>query len=78
MNEKENTFRVLKEQVPLMKSWWCRAGVHNWTMWGEPEPGIYKNAFTMNRSKALFQFRSCGNCNKIDRTMYKLGTHDSY
>lgn len=78
MNEKNNTYRLLKDEVPLTKSVWCRFGIHNWTMWSNPEHGIYKNPFTLNRSKVLFQFRNCGNCNKIDRTMYKLGTHDDY
>lgn len=78
MNEKENTFRILKDETPLTKSWWCRVGIHNWTMWGEPTKGVYKHWFTMNRSNALFQYRCCGNCNKINRGMVKLGNADNW
>ena len=74
MNEKENTFRILKEEVPLMKSFWCRVGIHNWTMYGEPQQGVYENVFLMTKRKALFQFRNCGNCNKIDRGKTLLGS----
>lgn len=78
MNEKENTARLLRDEVPLVTSFLCRFGIHNWTKWGEPTKGIYKNWFTMNRTKVLFQYRHCGCCNKIDRGMTKLGSHDEY
>lgn len=74
MNEKENTFRILKDEVPLMKSFWCRLGIHNWTMWGEPQSGVYTTAIAMNKRRALFQYRHCGNCNKVDRGMTLLGS----
>jgi hypothetical protein len=74
MNEKENTFRMLKDEVPLMKSWWCRMGIHNWTMWGEPKEGVHENVFLATKRKALYQFRRCGNCNKINRGKVVLGS----
>lgn len=78
MNEKNNTFRTLKEEKPLIKSVWCYLGIHNWTVWNEPQKGVHKNAFTSDKSHVLFQYRCCGNCNKLDRTMYKLGHTDDY
>ena len=74
MNAKENTFRILKDEVPLMKSIWCRFGIHNWTMYGEPQVGVYENVLTMSKRKALFQYRHCGNCNKLSRTMTVIGS----
>lgn len=78
MNEKNNTFRALKEETPLIKSIWCYFGIHNWTMWGEPEKGVWKSSISMYEHKVLFQYRCCGNCHKLDRRMYKLGTVGNY
>jgi hypothetical protein len=78
MNEKNNTFRTLKEETPLIKSVWCYLGIHNWTMWNEPTKGVYKHWFTMNRSNVLFQYSCCGNCNKLRRSMFKLGNADGW
>jgi hypothetical protein len=78
MNEKQNTFRVLKDEVPLVSSIWCYLGFHNWTKWNDPVKGIHKNAFTMERRHALFQYRCCGNCGKMGQTHMKLGNADGY
>lgn len=74
MNEKQNTFRTLREETPLIKSIWCYLGFHNWTMWGDAEKGTWQNPFSMNRHNVLFQYRCCGNCNKISRIKLVLGT----
>ena len=78
MNEKQNTFRVLKDETPLITSFWCYLGIHNWTKWGEPQKGIWKHPISMNRHNVMFQYRCCGNCHKFDRTKFVLGTADSY
>ena len=78
MNEKQNTFRVLKEERQLITSIWCYLGLHNWTKWDEPTAGIWKHPISMNRHKVMFQYRCCGNCNKFDRTKFVLGTADGY
>ena len=78
MNEKNNTFRTLKEETPLIKSIWCYFGIHNWTVWGEPQKGIWKSSISMYKHHVVFQYRCCGNCHKLDRRMYKLGTADNY
>ena len=31
--EEDNTFRVLKGQLPLMTSFLCHWGLHQWTKW---------------------------------------------
>lgn len=74
MNEKENTFRILKEETPLVKSLWCRFGIHNWTMYGEPVEGVYERTLWISKHKALIQYRYCCNCNKINRGITLIGS----
>lgn len=62
--DKENTFRVLKEE-PLLarKQWHCRVGLHTWLPWNEPQK---------NRHGAydyVEQYRKCGFCGKADRNV---------
>ena len=54
MNEKENTFRKLADDVLLIKSLWCYFGVHKWTQWSNPKK--------YNRDE--IQVKSCANCNE--------------
>ena len=30
---KENTFRALKDQEPIVERWQCRIGLHRWMKW---------------------------------------------
>ena len=36
MNELENTARILKDEKPLVTSFWCRFGWHTWEQWSKP------------------------------------------
>jgi hypothetical protein len=33
---KENTWRALQDEQPIVNSWWCYIGVHKWTKWDVP------------------------------------------
>lgn len=58
MNEANNTLRALKDQPPLVTSFLCRFGWHNWEQWGAPRrspSSIY-----------VRQGRYCCQCNKYD------------
>lgn len=60
MNEKENTFRALKDDVPLVSSFWCKLSIHNWSKYSEPavrKEGAYE---------ILYQLRGCPNCGLVD------------
>jgi hypothetical protein len=59
--EKENTFRMLREEELLVTYWGCRWGIHKWTKYREPEylrEGLYD---------VVSQQRRCSSCNKADR-----------
>jgi hypothetical protein len=73
MNEKQNTFRLLKDETPLMTSIWCWLGIHNWTKWDEGRQGIKPAWFAFNDHKVVYQYRRCGNCNKLNQTYTKIG-----
>lgn len=56
MNEKQNTFRALKDEKPLVTSFLCRLGWHNWEQWGKVvthQDGAYVH---------FNQTRSCADC----------------
>lgn len=74
MNEKQNTFRILKDETPLMTSVWCRFGIHNWTKWDEGRQGKHTSAISMTTSKVIYQYRRCGNCNKLNESFVKIGS----
>lgn len=57
MNEKENTFRALKDEPLLIKSWLCRFGWHQWTEWSE----VYVPKGGGNN----LQHGHCANCNQM-------------
>jgi phage anti-repressor protein len=59
--EKENTFRMLREEELLVTFWGCRIGWHKWTKYREPEK--YKESYY----EVVSQQRRCGSCNKADR-----------
>ncbi len=53
----ENTFRTLKDEPLLIRSWLCRFGWHRWTEWSEvyvPKGGSYN-----------LQHANCACCNKM-------------
>jgi|FreactTroBogLake_1042271.scaffolds.fasta_scaffold00557_16 hypothetical protein len=55
--EKENVFRVLKDEPLLVTSFWCRFGWHRWLKWSEPKKdGIH-----------AVQTRTCSSCNLWSR-----------
>ena len=74
MNEKENTFRILKDEKPLVKSIWCRFGIHNWSMYLDPHEGVYTTKFFLVKRKVIFQYRYCGNCHKVDQGITDIGS----
>ncbi len=54
---KENTFRILKDEAPLVTSWLCRFCWHRWTHWSEvylPKGGAHN-----------IQHAHCAHCNKM-------------
>ena len=61
--EKENTWRALQDQPPIVSSFWCRLGWHKWTKWTQ----IKKSSSSIYSR----QERECVHCsiyqeNKID------------
>ena len=58
MNEKENTFRALKEQPLLVTSILCMFGLHRWEKWSR----AYR---PKERDSRHVQHRHCACCNKM-------------
>lgn len=59
--DKENTFRMLRDEDLLVTFWGCRFGIHKWTKYREPEKareGIYD---------VYRQQRRCSSCNLAER-----------
>jgi hypothetical protein len=59
MNEVENTFRALKDDIPLATSIWCGIGLHKWTKYTPPATkpdGGYQ---------LLYQLRGCDHCGLV-------------
>ena len=51
--DEENTWRALKDQIPLVTSWLCGFRIHKWTKWCEPfRYGSY-----------YYQTKECVHCN---------------
>jgi hypothetical protein len=59
--EKENTFRMLREEELLVTSWLCRFGWHKWTKYRDPETSRFGGYVY------LTQYRFCSCCNLADR-----------
>lgn len=58
MNELENTARILKNERPLVTSFWCRFGWHTWEKWCKP--------YQPNKgSDKHIQTKTCACCNKV-------------
>lgn len=55
--EKENTFRMLRDERPLKTSIWCSLGIHKWTKWSKPD--------TLHAIWAK-QDRECINCGEYE------------
>ena len=53
MNEKTNTARILAGQKPLITSFWCKFGWHNWTQWSK----------SFDSDTQTLQDSYCINCN---------------
>ena len=60
--EKENVFRVLREEPLLASRVLCRFGWHKWQKWGKAYKESYYHA----------QDRHCDSCNKFSRKQIKL------
>lgn len=56
-NEKENTFRVLKDLPLLITSRWCSFGIHNYTQWSQP--------YVPKNGQYNYQHAYCACCNKM-------------
>jgi len=55
--EKENTFRILKDETLLVTSWLCRFGWHRWERWSAvylPKGGAHN-----------IQHAHCAHCHKM-------------
>lgn len=61
--EKENTFRMLREEELLVTRWLCRFGWHKWTKYREPEK-TREGAWNYT-----VQYRFCTSCNKSNRAV---------
>lgn len=69
MNERENTARILKDEEPLVTSFWCSVGLHSWTRWSKPyQPN-------KNNDKYI-QTRQCAHCAQYRvRKVYPFSEH---
>ena len=55
---KENTFRALQDQEPIVERWQCRVGFHRWLKWSD---------LSMKGGDLYaYQKRACADCNKIE------------
>jgi hypothetical protein len=63
MNEKLNTFRALQELPPVVTSFWCRFGIHNWTKWSDVQ--------SSNSTIWARQHRYCIHCNSVDEKRWE-------
>jgi hypothetical protein len=52
---KENTFRALKDQDPIVDRWQCRIGMHRWLKWSNIEK--------KSSNLYAYQQRYCADCN---------------
>lgn len=64
--EKENTFRVLRDQEPLVTSFWCKFGLHRWTKWKQHSMGSVKFFYRHFGRHHVFE-RQCVHCNYVSR-----------
>jgi hypothetical protein len=64
--EKENTFRILREQDLLISSKWCIFGFHKWTKWRIQSHGSIPINYSPRRILYIFE-KKCINCNYIKR-----------
>lgn len=56
-SEEENTFRILKDEDPIVTSKWCFWGFHKWTKWDNTNRhNNYKEAW-------IVQKKVCIHCN---------------
>jgi hypothetical protein len=55
--EEENTFRVLKDEDPIVTSMWCWWGLHKWTKWDN------SNQSRDYRDSWVIQRKTCVHCN---------------
>jgi hypothetical protein len=63
--DKENTFRMLRDEELFVTFWGCRFGLHKWLKYRDPEmvrEGMYG---------LIVQDRSCGSCNKHNRRVIR-------
>ena len=56
-SEEENTFRILKDEEPIITSKWCFWGFHKWTKWNNTKRNEnYREAW-------IIQTKVCVHCN---------------
>ena len=55
--DEENTFRILKDEEPIVTSRWCWFGIHKWTKWDNTNRNEnYRDAWVV-------QIKTCVHCN---------------
>ena len=66
--EKENTYRQLKGEEPIVTSRWCNWGFHKWTQWQ-----ILPDSGTLEKSKKQIDgfvvyelYRYCIHCKRLE------------
>lgn len=72
--EEENTFRTLKNQLPLVTSKWCKFGIHVWTKWHHGVEAEIRDPTTSTRKRysLIPMNRYCVHCNDIQNTFRKI------
>ena len=66
--DEENTFRILKDEEPIVTSRWCSFGIHKWTKWDNT------NRRENYREAWVVQTKTCVHCNdfKERKKFFKL------
>lgn len=67
-NSEENTFRALKGDPPIA-SFWCKFGLHKWTIWEKEEPHSFAG------ESYVRLHRSCVGCGLLRYQVIKQETH---
>jgi len=69
--EAENVWRTLKDELPIVTSFWCRLKFHKWTKWHtEKEANEYiagKGNYIMVRQR-----RACVHCNTLEEQILQF------
>lgn len=71
MNEVENTARILREEIPLIKRMLCYIGLHKWTQYG-PAQAAKKEDKWGSRKTIHYQMRECASCKYYDARTIKI------